>query len=311
MSTVRRGLGSGISALLGDMESVLNTEDSFGLRQINIDKILVNPNQPRKTFDDNSLKQLAESIKIYGVLQPILVAQENENFIIIAGERRYRASKISGLRFIPAIILKNRNAEDRYKLAILENIQRENLNPIEEAQAYQFLIENFGYTHENIAEKVSKSRSYITNSLRILKLPHEVLLKISEGEISSGHAKILSGMKEEAIKEAIEYIENDKMSVRALENYVKNKKNKLNGIPKEVTLSDKLRKKITGMINHSDSQFMRNETLLEIAQGLSDITGYTTQLTDNGRNIFMNIEIGSVADLAKMVDAILKDFDVS
>jgi len=309
MSKTRRGLGSGLSILLGNnaVFDIDNKNEKNGSLVIDLDLNLIsnNPEQPRKTFDINALNELADSIKIHGVLQPILVAEDEDNFIIIAGERRYRASKIVGLNTIPAIVLKHKTTEEQYQISILENIQREDLNPVEEAEAYKFLIDNFNYTHEALADKLHKSRSYITNSLRILKLPETVIDMLSDGVITQGHAKILSGVNDNVIEIAKE-IQDSKMSVRDLEVYIKDK-NK----PKKQTTSDKVRKKILDMINEkSDSQFDKNNTLKEIAAEISEITGYQTQLIDNNRNIFMNLEIGNVKDLATMVDVLLKNFDL-
>lgn len=210
-------MGKGLSSLLGDkkftiLENVKN--------ELNINDIVVNKNQPRKDFKNEELEELTNSIKKYGVLQPILVRQlGNSKYQIIAGERRYRASKLAGLKTIP-VIIKNFNDEESFNLSIIENIQRENLNVVEEANAYKTLMEDYNYTHQNIADRVGKSRSHITNIMRLLTLPDVVLKHLISGNIEMGHARALINC--EFVDDIIDHIVNNKLSVREVERLVRN-----------------------------------------------------------------------------------------
>ena len=221
------GLGSGLASLFGDdVYSVLNEiqnnaasggEVSDKVVQLKVDEIKANPYQPRTVFDEDKLNELAQSIKENGVFTPILVRKTDVGYELIAGERRLKASKMAGLEKIPAIIVKF-DDQQMMEVSLLENIQRENLNVIEEARAYQQLIEKFGYTQEQLAEKVGKSRTHITNTMRLLKLPDSVIKMIEDGKITMGHAKPLVSLDSE---EQIETIANkaakEGLSVRQVE----------------------------------------------------------------------------------------------
>ncbi|WP_028973369.1 ParB/RepB/Spo0J family partition protein [Spirochaeta cellobiosiphila] len=191
-----KALGRGLGALLND-----DNEDEVDINkvvegatviEVLIDEISANPNQPRKEFAEDKLLELSQSIKEKGVIQPILVEKGNKpnSYIIIAGERRYRASKIAGLKKIP-VIVKAFTEEEVLEIALIENIQREDLNPVEEAKAYQHLMKSFDLSQEDIAKRVGKNRSTIANSLRLLKLPEDMLTALSQGIISAGHARSL------------------------------------------------------------------------------------------------------------------------
>lgn len=213
-------IGKGLSSLLGDKKfSILENVKN----ELNIEDIVINKDQPRKNFKKEELDELANSIKKYGVLQPILVRKLNNNkYQIIAGERRYRASKIADLKTIPAII-KDFNDEESFNLSIIENIQRENLNAVEEAYAYKTLMENYNYTHQNIADKVGKSRSHITNIIRLLNLPDVVLSHLINGNIEMGHARALINCN--FIEDIIDHIVDNKLSVRDVEKLIKKEGN--------------------------------------------------------------------------------------
>ena len=221
------GLGRGLDAIF--LDNSLN-ETTGGENVITILKLsMVDPksDQPRKYFDKEALEELAESIKENGLLQPILVREYGEGrYQIIAGERRFRASKIAGLEEIPAIIL-DRDDKKAAEIALIENIQRENLNPIEEAMAFKALADEYGLTQEDLAERVGKSRSAIANSTRLLDLPEEVLEMVANGDISAGHGRTLLGVKnrDNMLLLANKTVELD-LSVRQLEEEVK-KINKL------------------------------------------------------------------------------------
>ena len=192
-------------------------------------KIERNPNQPRKLFDEEQLTELAESIKQYGVLQPLLVKPVEDHYIIVAGERRWRAARLAGLKEVP-VIIKDYTDTEIMEISLIENIQREDLNVIEEAQAYQQLLTEFGYRQEDLAQKLSRSRTAITNRIRLLKLCKEVQNMVIDGTISEGHARSLLAIEDEKKQiQAAEFIRDKHLSVRETEKLVK----KLLNPPKE------------------------------------------------------------------------------
>jgi ParB family transcriptional regulator, chromosome partitioning protein len=212
----RKALGRGLSALLGTPD--LETDP---LREIDIDRILPNSHQPRKNFDEDSLNELANSIKEHGVVQPIVVRPLEDGFFqLIAGERRWRASQRAGLDRIPAVI--RQAAEDAaLELALIENLQREDLNPMEEAQAYERLIAEFGITQEEVARRVGKNRATVANMLRLLRLPAEVQQWLRENQLTTGHAKALLSLSDlDAILDSAKRIIQGNYSVRQAENLV-------------------------------------------------------------------------------------------
>ena len=214
MNKIKKGLGRGLSSLIGETKVEKTTN------KLSIGDLYPNKFQPRKIFDEESLNDLQKSIKERGIIQPIIVRKSNENskYEIIAGERRWLAAQKAGLHDVPVVVTE---ADDLKSLefAIVENVQRNDLNPLEEAQGYQRLINDFSYDQEKVSKFIGKSRSYITNCLRILTLPRDVLDLIETKEISAGHAKILVGL-ENATFVARKIIEK-KLSVRQSENFVK------------------------------------------------------------------------------------------
>ena len=221
---LKKGLGRGLSSLLGDTSKQIETS------KVSINNIIRNKFQPRKNFDKSHLEDLTNSIKEQGVIQPIVVRESKNNegkYEIIAGERRWLASQNAGLHEIPVVIL---NVDDVKSLefAIVENVQRQDLNPVEEAQGYQKLIDEFSYNQDKLSKFIGKSRSYIANSLRLLTLPDEVLLMVEKKEISAGHARSLIGLNNSI--ELAKKIIQKKLSVRQAEilvRHVRNKKFKL------------------------------------------------------------------------------------
>ncbi|HAE39080.1 MAG TPA: chromosome partitioning protein ParB, partial [Candidatus Riflebacteria bacterium] len=172
-----------------------NIEIEMEFRMLPLDRVYPNPNQPRKIFDKQALDELAQSIRENGILQPVLVRKIGDRYQIVSGERRYRASKLAGARTIPAVIRKL-DEEQTLLAGLIENIQRQDLNPIEEAKTLRDILLNYGLTHDQLAEKVGRSRSALTNRLRLLQLPVEIQELVIAGKISSGHAKMLAGIKD-------------------------------------------------------------------------------------------------------------------
>src|SRR5215831_19255762 len=210
----RKALGRGLSALLGTPD--LETPEA--LREIDIDRILPNSHQPRKNFDENALNELADSIREHGIVQPIVVrALEDGFFQLIAGERRWRASQRAGLTRLPAVI-REAGEDSALELALIENLQREDLNPMEEAQAYERLITDFGLTQEEVARRVGKNRATIANMLRLLRLPPEVQQWLRENRLTTGHAKALLSLSDlDAILDSAKKIIQGNYSVRQAE----------------------------------------------------------------------------------------------
>jgi ParB family chromosome partitioning protein len=213
---MKKGLGKGLGALISSAES-----DDNGIREIRINDIEPNIEQPRKNFNDEKLTKLAESIKQHGVVQPLIVHREGNTYKLVAGERRWRAARLAGLQTVPVIV---RELTDRQvmEIALIENIQREDLNPVEEAEAYEKLISEYGMTQEEVSNTVGRSRPAITNSLRLLSLQDKIKSSLISGEISSGHARALLSIESKDVQlKALEEIIRRELSVRETELLVK------------------------------------------------------------------------------------------
>ena len=225
MEQKKKALGKGLEELFSSEvldfdtfeSNIMENTSSDEVREIPVNEVRPNPYQPRKTFNEDALNELAESIKNYGVFQPIIVKKSIKGYDLIAGERRLRASRIAGIEKIPAIV-KEFTDEQMREISLLENIQRENLTAIELAWAYKGIIDNLDITQEDLAKKIGKSRSHITNTLGLLNLPEEVQKKILDGEISMGHARVLSKMDdEEEVTSLADKVIKNNISVHDLE----------------------------------------------------------------------------------------------
>ena len=228
MAAKAKGLGKGLGSLLGDVADISRvttspvTEEDLK-SEVNVKIRLVEPNrdQPRKDFNEESLQELADSIALHGIIQPLIVRKKDEHYEIIAGERRWRAAKLAGLKEVP-VIIKDYSEREIAEISLIENIQRSDLNPIEEAKAYEKLIEGYGLTQEALAERVSKTRSVITNALRLLKLPADVQEMLEKGEISTGHAKVILGAETAELQSKIAKMTAEQnLSVRETEKLVR------------------------------------------------------------------------------------------
>lgn len=236
MAVKKKGLGKGLDSLIVPNKNVESTEDSKakkeskeevipGEQMMKINMVEPNRDQPRKNFEEDALLELADSIKQFGVLQPLLVRKRKDYYEIIAGERRWRAAKMAGMKEVP-VIVKEFTEQEIVEIGLIENIQRENLNPIEEAMAYKRLMEEFGLKQDEIAERVSKSRTAVTNSMRLLKLDDRVQQMIIEDMISTGHARALLAIEDKDQQyELANMIFDEKLSVRDVEKLVKSLKN--------------------------------------------------------------------------------------
>lgn len=290
MSREPRGLGKGLGALLGgptDVEQlrkpvgyvnkeivdVTATQDTSDILRIPIDMIEPNPFQPRMTFDQIALEELAESIKTFGLIQPITVRKKDQGrYQIISGERRFRASRLAGMDMIPAYI-RDTNDQGMLEMAIVENIQRENLDPIEVAMSYQRLIDECNLTQEQMAERVGKKRASVTNYLRLLKLPAKVQHDLKVGLLSVGHAKVILGIEDEEIQENLcDQVIKDSLSVRQLEERVKkilyeNQPDKSNS-----NKSDELPEEYYKILEHIGKFFNNDISLKRNSSGKSTMT---------------------------------------
>jgi len=227
MATPKRGLGKGIDSLIpakqAPSKKIEKKDKEKGSEQsVKITMLEPNREQPRKNFDEDALQELADSIKQFGLLQPILVQDRKDHYEIIAGERRWRASKLAGLKEVP-VIIKDYTDQEIVEISLIENIQRENLNPIEEALAYKRLLDEFHLKQDEVAERVSKSRTAVTNSMRLLKLSDEVQQMVIDEMITTGHARALLAIEDPAQQyEIAQQIFDQKLSVRDIEKLVKN-----------------------------------------------------------------------------------------
>ncbi len=242
METKRKALGKGLEQLFtneridfDNFEKGLVEESRPNeIREIKLDEIRSNPYQPRKVFDDESLQELASSIKEHGVVQPVIVKKSIKGYELVAGERRTRACRLAGLKTVPAVI-KDFNDQEMMEIALIENIQRENLNPIEEAMAYDAIIHSYNLTQEDVAKKFGKSRTYITNLLGLLKLPEETRRFVEEKKLSMSHARALSKLEDkDEINRLASKIVDEGLNVRTIENIARDINN-----PKKLTLPHK------------------------------------------------------------------------
>ena len=279
-SRLKRGLGRGLSSLLGDTSKKINT-NKISIKDINRNKL-----QPRKYFDKSALQELTNSIKEQGVIQPIVVRPDKSSegkYEIVAGERRWLASQNAGLHEVPVVILDIDDVKS-LEFAIVENVQRQDLNPIEEARGYQKLVDDFNYNQEKLSQFIGKSRSYIANSLRLLSLPQEVLLMVEQGNLSSGHARTLIGLNNSA--EIAKKIIEKKLSVRQAEILVRQFRNK-----KFKLISKK------------------DPNILDLQKSLEEKVGLTVSINNKKDNSgTISFEYGNLDQLNRLIDTIKKNY---
>ena len=279
-----KGLGKGLGALLGDFSDEVIQENAF--RELPIYKVEPNPDQPRREFDEEELTQLADSISVHGVIQPLTVREmPNGYYQIIAGERRWRAARIAGLSDVPVVVIE---ADDRkaMELALIENLQRQDLNVVEEALGYQSLIENYGLTQEEAAQRVGKSRPAVANTLRLLSLPGEVLEKLKQGLLTAGHARAILSLKGEKKQlEAAQKIIALALSVRQAETLCKNM-NKEKPAKQEITFAV--------------------DYVAECEKSLSKHLGRGVKIVNGKRKGRFELEFYGEEDLQNLLDALMK-----
>jgi len=301
----KSGLGRGLDALIPTGSTVMPPRDGggsgTGLQEISVSSIDPNPNQPRNHFDEDSLAELSASIKAIGLLQPVLVRPSStpDRFELIAGERRWRASKRAGLSTIPAIVRVTDDVSS-VEQALVENLHRQDLTPLEEAAAYQQLLEDFSMTHEQVAAKVGKSRSAITNSLRLLTLPPTIQQYLAEGRLSAGHAKALLGTPDRALQESLARVAVDQsLTVRGLEEAVRNAVNpgasSTTVIPKPGATGAKPKTGTPGRVN-----LVKEPGLHELEELLSEHLATPVTVTLSGKHGKMVVEFADLEDLERI-----------
>lgn len=281
----KKALGRGLEALipLGIEKEIFSDLREGRINEIDIELIKPNAFQPRKIFDKTEIESLTESVKRNGVLQPILVRKIGENFEIIAGERRWRASKGAKLKTVPAIVL-DLDEERRFEIALVENIQRTDLSPIEEALAYETLIDKYGITQQELGKRVGKSRTYITNSLRLLTLETNTKNALIDKEITVGHAKVLASLPLTKQKRLTTLIKTNGMSVRDLESLIRNEK------------------------KHKEKKEDYTRTLekyVEVEQALSEHYGTKVSIKDASKRGFITLEFYDEDDFNRIYELLL------
>lgn len=282
----KKALGKGLGALLSDIDRVEGEIDSSKITQLNISDIEPNKEQPRKNFDNEKLQILAQSISRHGVISPIIVIKlPNGYYRIIAGERRWRASRMAGLKTIPAII-RDFDEMAQMEVALVENLQREDLNPIEEALGYKALMDKFSFTQEEISNRVSKSRPAVANSLRLLSLPSSVQKMVAIGRISGGHARAILSLEDKNKQEQLSNrIVNEGLSVRQAEAFVQSVKK--GGKKRESKVSEPLLLQIKG-----------------IESDISRLLGTKVRISTGGKKGKIEIDYYSLDDLHRLLKII-------
>jgi ParB family chromosome partitioning protein len=278
MTTRRTGLGRGLESLI-PIEP--DPAQPGGFRLVAVDRITVNPDQPRSRFDDDSLEELAASMKEVGVLQPIVVTGGEDGYVLVAGERRWRAAKRAGLTEIPAVVRESTGKPTLVE-ALIENVQRQDLTPLEEAHAYQQLLENYGMTQEQVASRVGKSRPAISNTLRLLQLPQEVQDMVDAGDLSAGHARALVGLEDAAYATHLAgRAVDDGWSVRQIEEAVRLRKGEKRNAP-------------TGV------RQLRPVQIIELEKRLTDQLGSPVKINYRNEKGKVEIRFGSLAELERL-----------
>lgn len=297
----RGGLGRGLGALIPAEGSDAPTST---LREVAVGSITANVNQPRTRFDEEALTSLVASVRELGVLQPILVRPAGEgSYELIAGERRWRAAKRAGLTTIPAVV---RPVDDVASLeqAVVENLHRQDLNPLEEAAAYQQLVEDFGYTHEQLARRVGKSRTAVSNTLRLFQLPPSIQRRVAEGQISAGHARALLGTPDRQFQEQMAArITTEGLSVRMVEEAVRahGLGPAMTGAPPSTPLVGPSSSSSTRPVEHGSK--LRDPGMHELEELLSEHLATTVSVEENARRGRIVIEFADLADLERLYRA--------
>ena len=277
MSTRRSGLGRGLDALI----PTTPTTEPTGFRMVPVDSIVANPDQPRTHFDDDTLEELAASMREVGVLQPIVVTETGDGFVLIAGERRWRAAKRAGMTSIPAVVREGTGSSTLVE-ALVENVQRQDLSPLEEANAYRHLLENYGMTQEAVADRVGKSRPTVSNTLRLLQLPPAIQTLVDNGQLSAGHVRPLIGMEDAAYGTHLaEKAVAEGWSVRQMEEAVRTRKSLESGPAPQV-------------------RALRPVEIIELEKRLGERLGAPVKIDYRNEKGKLEIKFGSLEELERI-----------
>lgn len=279
-----KGLGKGLNSLFNNVNAEIEKEEI--VQEIKLKELRPNPYQPRKEFAAGALEELKQSIQLHGILQPIIARKSIKGYEIVVGERRFRAAKEAGLKTVP-VVVRELSEQQMMELAILENLQREDLNPIEEAVAYQLLLDRSNFTQDELAKRLGKSRPHIANHIRLLSLPTDIQMYISEGKLTMGHGRTLLGLKNKAkIKEVAEKVIKEQLNVRQLETLIQ----QLNqNVPRETKRKDKQNQDI----------FIK-----ERESNLRERLGTTVKIKQTKKKGKIEIEFFSTEDLDRILDLI-------
>ncbi|MDR2156436.1 MAG: ParB/RepB/Spo0J family partition protein [Clostridiales Family XIII bacterium] len=289
----KKALGKGLDALFGEMNvSVSATRNRYGETETERDIVYVDVNnvkpnamQPRKDFNEEALRQLAESIKAHGVIQPVMLRKNGQGYELVAGERRWRAARKAGLKEVPAIV-RDLNEEENALFAIIENMQREDLNPMEEAAAFKNIMTAYGMTQEAVSQSVGKSRSHIANTLRLLKLPQDIREMIVRGDFTLGHANAIGAIKDAKRQTAVaRQIVRESLSVREA----------------EILAAKELGKSVSGKGRRAKPR-MKNEEIRSMEEELTGLLGTKVAIGNNGKNTIIEIHCYSRAVLEGVID---------
>jgi ParB family chromosome partitioning protein len=287
----KKALGKGIDALIQQVDEPQATAQKDDVTRIPLRQIEPNPHQPRNDFDQEALEELAESIKQQGVIQPIIVEKSTQGYTIVAGERRYRAARMAGLSEVP-VIIRSFTDEEKLEIALIENVQREDLNPLDEARAYRHLMESNNLNQESLAQKIGKKRSTVANSVRLLKLPEDMQESIVQGELSSGHARAILSVVNPADQRILyQRILNESLSVREAERLAA-------GFNKGIRSSEKDKKK--------KSEKPVSPEVQEIEQKFLDVLGTKVNLKGGLQKGKIEISYYSKEDLERIYEIITK-----
>jgi ParB family chromosome partitioning protein len=288
----KRVLGRGIDALIQQVDED-KVGDTGDVATVDLRNIQPNPNQPRKDFDEDSLKELAESIRQQGIIQPIIVEKVFDSYTIIAGERRFRAAKMAGLSEVP-VIVRSFSEEEKLEIALIENVQREDLNPIEEAYAYKELMERNNLSQESLAQKIGKKRSTVANAVRLLKLPEDMQESIVSGELSAGHARAILSLVNPADQRILyNRIVMDALSVREAERQAA-------GFNRGIRSSEKQKQR-----DKTDLPKIQSPEVQEIEQRFLDVLGTKVTLKGNLQRGKIEISYYSKEDLERIYDLLI------
>lgn len=282
----KRGLGKGLGALIPDLESQEQT--AAAARLVEVARITPNPQQPRRDFDQQALDELAASIREHGVVQPILVRPTGDRFQLVAGERRWRAAQLAGLQEIPAVV-RELSEQQAMEIALIENLQREDLNPVEEAEAYERLLREFQLKQEDLAERLGKSRSQITNTLRLLQLEPQLRQEVRNGRLSMGHAKVLLGVESSPKRlQLAERVLAQGLSVRAVEELANTGSSSV-GKPRK------------------SAPPAQDPNLVEIETLLAEAFGSPVRITSKGKQGTVEVRFFDWEDLERLVGMVVKE----